>query len=316
MTTTRIALAAGICLLASAVRGEEPKFERGTKVLAKSADFVLRDGDKVIRPAPLYALRVEMVDRDRVRLYSDGHEGDANVTEVVCVDDAEAYFSDQIKANRGGVHAYLMRANVRAYQRDLVTAALDCDKAIRLDANNPWIHARRGEILGVQGDFKGAAAEFEEAIKLDQSIAAAYIGRANCHMAEKNYDKALTDLDEAIRRDAHSGFAYAIRGAIWLEKGDGEKALRDLNEAIRINPKSVRRALPTPDTWPRGKSTIKPGPNSIKPFASIPRTAVRTLSERRSLISRAISIVRLRISTSRSGLIHVMSTRWSFVRLA
>ncbi len=240
MTSTRIALAAGLCLLAFAARGEEPKLERGTKVLAKSPDFVLSDGDKVIRSgSPLERLRVENVDRDRARLYRGGHEGDADVSEVVCVDDAEAYFSDQIKANRGGGYAYLMRANARAYRRDLANAARDCDEAIRREPKNPWVHVLRAAIRGGQGDSKGAALEFEEAIKLDQSNAAAYFGLAQCHMGEKNYDKALSDLEEAIRRDAKSGVAYVMRGMIWLEKGDGEKALREFNEAIRVDPKGV-----------------------------------------------------------------------------
>jgi Tetratricopeptide repeat len=239
--TIRIVLMAGISLVAPAAGAQQPKLEPGMKVLARSPDFVLRDGDKVVPlGSPFDGYRVERVEGARVRLYNECREGDARATDVVRIEQAEAYFSDQIKANPRAVHGYLMRCVVRAsFQHDPAGALADCEEAIRLEPKNPWAYLMRGEIKGQQHDQESAIIDFDQAIRLDERIAYAYVCRAYCILSGRDYARALADLDEAIRLDVKCVAAYALRGAIWQEKGDGEKAIRELNEAIRRAPRSV-----------------------------------------------------------------------------
>ena len=89
---------------------EEPKLEPSMTVFARSPDFVLRDGAKAVSPGtPFDVYRVERVQGDRVRLTSGSREGDALAAEVVSVDQADAYFSDQIRANPAPAYYFLMR---------------------------------------------------------------------------------------------------------------------------------------------------------------------------------------------------------------
>jgi hypothetical protein len=144
----RIVLIAGIYVPAAAARAEEPGLEPGMWVVAKSPDLALRDGGKLIPLAsPFNFCRVERVEGDRVRLYAAGREGDARASDIVRVEQAEAYFSDQMKQNPRAVYSLLMRCAVRAeIQHDLVNALADCEAAIRIGPKNPWSYVARGEI--------------------------------------------------------------------------------------------------------------------------------------------------------------------------
>ena len=137
-------------LRGGAVRSvQEPTLAPGMMVVGRAADFVLRDGEKVVHVAnPFDTFRVGSVQGDRIRLHADGREGDARAGEIVPIEKAEAYFSEQIKANPHAAHAYLMRCVVgAASRRDWAGALPDCEQAIRLDPKNPWAYlvARRNQ---------------------------------------------------------------------------------------------------------------------------------------------------------------------------
>jgi tetratricopeptide (TPR) repeat protein len=240
-TRVGILIVATICLVALDARAQEPNLQPGLRVVARSPDFALRDGPKVISAGtPFDIYRVERVQGDRVRLWSGSREGDALAAEVVSVGQAEAYFSDQIRANPRAIYCYLMRCVVRgALQHDLAGARHDCELAIRLEPRNPWGYMMRGQINGQQGDVKKALADFNQAIKLDKTIASGYVARAQCQLESGNFDQALADVEEALRRDKNHVSAYVLRAAIRCEKGDLANALRGFNEAVELAPKSA-----------------------------------------------------------------------------
>lgn len=235
-----VALIAGVCFMASATGAQEPKLERGMKVVAKSPDFVLRDGANVIPSGtPFDIYRVEQIEGDRVRLHADGREGDARASDVVSVEHAEAYFSEQIKSHPRTARGYLMRSAFRRSAHDGVNARLDCNEAIRIESKNPWAYLMRGLIAAEKGDLKNAIVDFEKTTRLDARIAQARAGLAHCHFIGQEYGKAFAELDEAIRRNPHDLTAHVLRGRIWEQKGDREKALREFDEAVRLDPKSA-----------------------------------------------------------------------------
>jgi hypothetical protein len=64
-----IALIVVMGVAASDVRAQERKLEPGVKVVARSPEFVLRDGAKVIPvKSPFDTYRVESIAGDRIRL--------------------------------------------------------------------------------------------------------------------------------------------------------------------------------------------------------------------------------------------------------
>ena len=225
---------------APSARPQESKLEPGMHVVARSPDFVLRDGTNVVRVrSPFEIYRVERVDGELVRLSAEGREGDACASDLVRADDAAPYFSEQIKAHPQTAYAYLMRSHIRRGELDLANARLDCDQAIRLEPKNPWAYLMRGLIAAEQGDLRFAMADFEKTITLDDNIVEAQVGRASCHLSARDYEKALADSDEATRRDPTYVAAYVLRGRIWNEKRDPQKALHEYDEAVRLSPKSA-----------------------------------------------------------------------------
>ena len=99
---------------------QDATFELMTEVVPRSPDFVFKDGAKVIRlGSKVSHFLVTRVEGDRVRIVHDGREGDARKSDLVPADQAEAYFSDQIKANPQSAFNYLMRGVARAAERRL-----------------------------------------------------------------------------------------------------------------------------------------------------------------------------------------------------
>ncbi len=235
-----IALIVVMGVAASDVRAQEPKLEPGVKVVARSPEFVLRDGAKVIPvAAPFEIFRVERVEGDRVRLYSDGREGDARASEVVRLDQAEAYFSQQIKARPQVAFGYLMRAAVRCSRDDLVNARIDCEAATRREPANPWAYLLRSGISEQREDLKGALADLDKAIGLNNRISAAYVARADCHRLAKDFDKALADVNQAISLEPNDVEALDLRSRLFSRRGDTEQALADLDRCFRLAPRNV-----------------------------------------------------------------------------
>ena len=116
--TVRLGMIGLLCLAASLARAQDATFELMTEVVPRSPDFVFKDGAKVIRlGSKVSHFLVTRVEGDRVRIVHDGREGDARKSDLVPADQAEAYFSDQIKANPQSAFNYLMRGVARAERR-------------------------------------------------------------------------------------------------------------------------------------------------------------------------------------------------------
>ncbi len=117
--------------------------------------------------------------------------GWAAADQVVPIEQAEAFFTDRIRANPKDAFSHLMRATALAGQieaRQLVG---------KLD----------GELAGMASK---AIADFTDAIRLDPKDAAAYDGRGNLRDRREEYDQAIADFAAAMRIDPQNEVAYRI----------------------------------------------------------------------------------------------------------
>ena len=240
----RFCLIVVCCLAAPVGLAQEVKFERGMAVVAKSPGLVVKDGAEVVTlESPLEVFRVERVEGDRVRIHINGREGDARASDLVPVDQAEAFFNDQIKANpRQGSRLHDEVRHPR-FAGDLLNARLDSERVIQIDPRNCWGFFLRGSIAYQKRDLKNSLVDLNKAIELDQKNARAYAARAECHCDLRNYDKALADVDEVTRWGANKVNMHIVRGNVLMGKGDGDQALREYNEAIRLDRTSVTAHL-------------------------------------------------------------------------
>jgi adenylate cyclase len=82
---------------------------------------------------------------------------------------------------------------------DLKRADELASRAIAVDANNPFGHLAKGNVLFVERRFDDAIAEFERSLALDPNMAEAYGALGHVYVDIGQYEKAIEFFDQAIR---------------------------------------------------------------------------------------------------------------------
>jgi len=197
----------------------------GKRVVQKSNTFALRIESQVVERSrkSIEIYRVEQVNNGWLWLKAEGQgiAGWATVNDVVPVDDAIGFFTNQIRANPGDAFAYQMRAQIwREVKKELDIALGDYNEALRLDPS-VTSYNNRGLLWHDKKDYDKAIADYNEAIRLDPNLALAYNNRGNAWSDKKDYDKAIADYNEAIRLDPKYVYAFYNRTiAFWLTGRD------------------------------------------------------------------------------------------------
>jgi TolB-like protein/Tfp pilus assembly protein PilF len=169
---------------------------------------------------------------------------------------------------------------------DLKRADELASRAIAVDANNPFAHVAKGNVLRVERRFEDAIAEFERALALDPSIAEAYGGIGATYSDIGQYEKAIEFFDKAIRLSPQQTQELAI----WCHgKGVAYFGLQQYDQAIE---------------WARRSIAIKPNysPSLGMLAASLALTGheaeARDAEQRRIAVSPFKSIAALKASSS------------------
>jgi tetratricopeptide (TPR) repeat protein len=165
-----------------------------------------------------------------------GARGWAKVEQVIPIEQAIDYFTDQIRANPSSAN-YVSRGRIWKDRKEYDIAIADFNEAIRLDPNSDAAYNSRGVAWKAKQEYDKAIADYGQAIRLDPKYATAYLNRGNAWDESKSFDKALSDYEEAIRLDPKFVWAYQRRGFVRMKTGHCDRALADFNEAIRLDPK-------------------------------------------------------------------------------
>jgi tetratricopeptide (TPR) repeat protein len=213
---------------------------RSLECVQKTPDFVLWDADKKISPGAVgYVYYLEQSRGNRLLLVDQcqGTRGWADAKTIVPIAQAEAYFSERIKADPNSAFSYLMRGVVRLENEDLDHALGDFDQALKLDPSSAPALMARANLSLWKGQLRQAIADATKAIELNPRNAYAFVERGVFYYDTKEYDKALSDFDAAAERGFKGAVIEIGRGMIELQKGDLKKAQEKFNEALRIDPK-------------------------------------------------------------------------------
>jgi tetratricopeptide (TPR) repeat protein len=245
-------------------------------VVPKNRDFTLKDsqkGSSVKGPADVY--HVSLVSGNSLLLTTSGVSGWAPIDQVVPLEQADAFFTNQIRARPGesfnhamraivslaangdldravgdlseairlapqAADSYMIRAEIWKAKGELARALADCDAALKLEPKKVGALILRASIWAEGREFDKAIADFNEVIRRDPGVVPAYYGRAAVQGEKGEIDNAIADLGTAIRLNPQLSGSYLVRAVAWKQKGDNAKALADLNEAIRLEPRSAQ----------------------------------------------------------------------------
>ena len=155
--------------LSSAVQAQSNQSLVGRIVVPKTSDFVLRHGDQVTNRliTKISCYRVDKVDGPTMSLAGPGVNGWAPADQLVAFDEAEEYFTKQIRLKPRNAFSYVVRGMVRAEKNQEDLALADFAQAIQLDRSAAVAYFCRGEVLGKKGEHEKSGADFSEFIKLE-----------------------------------------------------------------------------------------------------------------------------------------------------
>jgi tetratricopeptide (TPR) repeat protein len=216
----------------------------GKRVVPKARGFVLRIDDEPVERSggALVIYRVEKAeDGAQLWLKAEGQRlsGSAKVAEIVPVESAIDFFTDQIRMHPDDAFLRAVRALVRNDRDDTDGALRDYDEAIRLDAKRAALYCARAAARSARKEFDKAITDYGEAIRLDPKCVVAYSNRGAIREARGEHDKAIEDYSEAIWLEPLAISAYYHRGLAWQAKKEYEKAIVDYNVVLRLDPRNV-----------------------------------------------------------------------------
>jgi len=174
-----------------------------------------------------------------LRVQHNDKKGWFRKDKAVPVEDAVAYFSEQIAANPKNLLAYAHRAAALVWKGDIDAALQDYDEAIRLNPKAAPAWNNRGAAWFTKRDFDRAISDFNKAIELDPKYVEAYNYRGGALHSKKEFDKAIGDFNKAIELEPKFVEAYANRATLWLDKNEPDKAIKDYDEVIRLDPSYI-----------------------------------------------------------------------------
>jgi tetratricopeptide (TPR) repeat protein len=211
-----------------------------SECVQRTPEFVLWDADKKITPSAAgYVYIVEQSGGGRLLLsdLNEGRRGWAFAGAVIPLNQAESFFSEQIRAHPKSAFALLMRGVARYENDDLDHALADLDQALRLEPKYAAALLVRGYLRQWRNQPEKARADLDQAIELDSRNPYAFVERGIFFYNRKEYDRALRDFQSATDLGSSAAVIYIARGMIHLERHDPKKAQVEFNQAFRLDPK-------------------------------------------------------------------------------
>jgi tetratricopeptide (TPR) repeat protein len=216
--------------------------DHAAEYVQKAPGFFLRDGDtKIIPSGAGYLCLLERAQGELSQFWvrTQDLRGWAPTSELVPLNHAEAFFSQQIARSPRDAFAYLMRGIVRLENDDPEHAFADVDYALVIDPSFVAALVKRAYFWQYRNRLDLALADVNKAIELDPRNSYAFVERGVFHFTARNYAKALRDFERANELGSRSPVAHLCRGMIHLERREAEPAIAEFNHTLRADPKGL-----------------------------------------------------------------------------
>ena len=109
-------------------------------------------------------------------------------------------------------------------------------KALRLEANDAYVHNNLGTALDKKGQVDEAILQHQEALRLKPDYAEAHYDLGVALAKKGQTDEAIHHYQEALRLKPDHAEAHNNLGVALASKGQIEEAIREYQEALRLKP--------------------------------------------------------------------------------
>ena len=136
-------------------------------------------------------------------------------------------------------HGQALYARSRAYiqAQDLLSAAADAERLLRLVPDDPYFLELSIEIKGLLGYFEEIVPLCDKVLEVDPESLHIYATRGHAYLNLGKYDEAVRDFQKMLDEGWENEYNYTNLGLAWSKKGDFQKALECLDAAIAQNPR-------------------------------------------------------------------------------
>lgn len=150
--------------------------------------------------------------------------------------EAGALYEKVCQADRGDIHAWVMRAVIKRKLGLLIESEECCRQALTLNSNYAQAHHQLGAALECQGKRDQALASYTAAIQLQPDFAEAHYFLANALRDAGAMHEAVTSYRHAIEIQPDFVEALSNLGAALTSLGEIKEAVRVLNQAVTLRP--------------------------------------------------------------------------------
>jgi tetratricopeptide (TPR) repeat protein len=208
----------------------------GKRVVQKYKNLPMIRAEDTFETIIINKFIVKEVDKQRlfVQIEGKGDEYWVQADDVVRFEDANTFFTREIKFRPAYYWNYQARSLWRKEMNDFDRALEDVNRAIWLYPEGGNLYSDRGLIWKKLRKYDNAIDDFNHAIQLYPNFFTLE-HRAATYVEMKQFDAALADATESIRLEPLYAGTYATRGSAWFGKKEYAKAMADLNRAIEID---------------------------------------------------------------------------------
>lgn len=200
----------------------------------------MKNGDAVVGTLGVgMSVFVEAVNGDWLWV-SHGTAGWIQRQNVLPLDEAIQYFTDQIRTDPTNENGYYFRGNAWYYKDEFDIAVSDFNEAIRLEPQFAGAYSARGNVWLSKCEYDKAIADYTEGLRLNPAEAAISFSRGLAWEWKEDYDKAIADFNRAIQLNPKFPDPYAERGRCRMYKGEWRAAQADISQALGLDGNSFR----------------------------------------------------------------------------
>ena len=236
-------LALSFSLGSSQLYAQADHVRPGTRVVQKTRDFAVRHNDG---PSPqglgwLFIYDVERVDGPKlwIKAEAERYRGRVMSDQVIPVDQALEFFTEQIRTKPRDAFAYALRATVWLDKREFDRAVADFTEAIRIDPKCAAAFVGRASLAVERPQTGESHRRLHTSHPTGARLVSRVYRRGRLWLQRLEYDEAIADFTAAIRVDPNCVEAYESRATTWHRKLDDEKAITDLAVVVRLAPENL-----------------------------------------------------------------------------